>query len=184
MYHLKTILGSLVASLFALGGPALADPGKSGKTGQPAAEVQALHRLVGEWRGTTAFTAGSQKGETPLTVSCRPVAKGFGVSCQVLVSNLPGGRTIEETDLFGWDPSERRYHWFAVTSEGDTHDHVAPPPAGDTLIFARAGFRDGKPTHEIIKLRVSGDGKRMEYRNDCMVDAEPQVRVAGTLARK
>jgi hypothetical protein len=180
MMKILTTLGVLATSLLAAGGPALA--GTAGANLKPPVEAKALERLVGEWRGTATFTMGERRDPAKMSVSCRPTAAAFGVSCQTRFE-FAGGRVWEETDLFGWDAGARAYHWFAVTSTGCAHDHVAQPPQGDTWVFANSGLHEGKPMSEVIRLDRHLDGK-LDFRTTSSVDGKPLLVLEGRLNKQ
>jgi hypothetical protein len=181
MMQTVTTLAVLAASMLAAGGPAIADHIDSNPP--PPAEAQALGRLVGEWRGSATFTMGAQRDPARMSVSCRPTAAAFGVSCEARF-DFAGGRVWQETDLFGWDAGARAYHWFAVTSTGNSHDHVAQQLEGDTWVFAATCRSRGKPMHEVIRLRALPDGKRIEFRSTGTVEGVAAFELTGNLSRQ
>lgn len=177
-----TTLAVLAASMFAAGGAAIADHVDSTGSGPPA-EAQALGRLIGEWRGSATFTMGAQRDPARMSVSCRPTAAAFGVSCETRF-DFADGRVWQETDLFGWDAGTRAYHWFAVTSTGNSHDHVARQLEGDRWVFAATCRSGGKPMHEVIRLRPLPDGKRIEFRSTGTVEGVAAFELTGSLDRQ
>jgi hypothetical protein len=146
--------------------------------------VQPLQRLVGTWlaKGAT-FTMAGKAQKVDITIACSATAGGHGVLCQTKIA--APGMVIEETDLFGYDAAQQRYHWFAVTSMGDTHDHVGLTPVNDrALVFAHSGFSDGKPMQEVLRLTVDATGKKLDFRNDGVVDGQPLWQVSAMLAKQ
>jgi len=166
---------------------ALAKPSAApGVSGAPAAsskpelpsEVKAMHCLVGDWTGSATGKMGADPLSARLSLSCSETSGGFGVQCKTRFTGLPGG-PAEETDLFGFDPGQRKYHWFSVTNQGETHDHVAEIPKGDTLRFVYDGVQDGKPAREVITLKVSEDHHNLEFQNTYTVGGQVVLTLSG-----
>jgi hypothetical protein len=135
-------------------------------------EIQPMHCLVGTWQGSATFTQGAQKSPVKFNIRCEAASAGYGISCKASFTGFPSG-AAEETDLFGYDSSKRQYHWYAVTNQGETHDHVAELPKSNTIDFVYRGQQDGKPFVESIALTISKDGKRMDFATDGSLDNQP-----------
>ena len=56
----------------------------------------------------------------------------FGVGCTLTLKGIPGVAVYSESDMFGFDPGANKYHWYAVTNAGETHDHIADVPTANT----------------------------------------------------
>jgi hypothetical protein len=171
-----TVLASLSAPALAKG---TADP-------KLPKEVQPIHCMVGTWTGKNVqVVMAGKKAKGDIAISCSPTAGGFGVMCTAKIT-VEGMGTIEETDLFGWDPQAKLYHWYAVTSMGDTHDHVAMPPTaeGQPVIFAQSGFQDGKPMQEVLRLGFNADGTKIDFRNDGVIAGQSAWTIVATLVKK
>jgi hypothetical protein len=142
------------------------------------AEVKAIHCLVGDWKGSASGKAGPDAVSAQFTLSCTQAAGGYGVQCKTRFTGLPGG-AAEETDLFGFDPGRRKYHWFSVTSQGETHDHVAEMPSGNTLRFVYDGVQEGKAMQEVITLKISDDHRNLEFKNTVEVGGQLAFSLSG-----
>ena len=152
-------------------------------------EVQAMHCLVGEWKGTGSAQFGpvarGPRGPEPeqarvqFSLSCTPTSGGFGVQCKTRFTGLPGGSTQEETDLFGFDPGRRKYHWFSVTNQGETHDHVADVSTTDTLRFVYDGVQEGKPMQEVISLKVAANHRDLEFQSTVTLGGQVTGQLSG-----
>jgi hypothetical protein len=180
----KKILGVTTASLLlgsslALAGSTASHPGANPKAPQ---EVQNMGCLVGEWTGTATFTMGDQKLDAKASLSCKWIAGGMAISCNDAFTG-PMGR-IEENDLFGFDAGRRQYHWFAVTSDGEAHDHVAEIPTGDTIQWVYSGRRDDQPMQEIVSFKFAPDSKQIDFHTDVLVNGKIAASLAGHVAKK
>src|SRR5678810_637065 len=88
-------------------------------------ETQPMYCLVGQWKSQNGIAVlDGKKHKVDFTVSCAPTSGGMALLCTDKF-DIEGIGHLEETDLFGYDPGQGRYHWFAVTQQGETHDHVA-----------------------------------------------------------
>ncbi|MGE0550531.1 MAG: hypothetical protein AB7O24_14110 [Kofleriaceae bacterium] len=173
---LFTTLAALTSSAFAQGAP---DP-------RLPKEIQPMYAMVGEWKAQNAQgTFGGQKRKVEFTVSCAPTAGGFGILCHSKF-DIEGMGRVEGTDLFGYDATQNRYHWFAVTTRGDIHDHVAAPPSvkDRALKFVYSGTQDGKPLQEAIRMSLSADGSKIEFRNEGTVGGQQAWLLTATMVKK
>ncbi len=123
-----------------------------------------LECLVGAWKGGGKVTMGKDKGTLDATWTCKRTSAKFGVLCTLRVTGVPGVPVYEETDLMGYEPNTKTYHWYSVTNAGETHDHVARAPAGNTVEFVFNGTQDGKPFKEVIVMSFSNDAKAVSAR--------------------
>lgn len=167
-----------LAALTSLASPAFA------KNDTLPKEVQSLHKLVGLWTAKQAtFTMAGKAQKVDITIDCKATSGGWGVACQSKI--VAPGMVIEETDLFGYDAQHKRYHWYAVTSQGETHDHAGMPTSGDrSFVFVHAGPMDGKPMQEILRMTFDATEKKIDFRSDGIVDGQPVWQISGALTKK
>jgi hypothetical protein len=178
-----TRIALAAAALAAVANPAFAKGNPDPKLPK---EVQNMYCLVGDWTAQNAqFTIDGKKHKADFTVSCAPAAQGFAIACQARF-DIAGMGHLEESDLFGYDPGQNRYHWFSVTAMGETHDHVALPPADKdpTITFAYAGVAEGKPLQEVIHMTFNSDGSKIDFRNDGIVGGQPAWLLTATMVKK
>jgi hypothetical protein len=143
------------------------------------AEVQAIHGLVGQWRGNGSAQFGPEQVKVQFSLACTLTSAGFGVQCKTYFSGLPGSATLEETDLFGFDPGRGKYHWFSVTNQGEAHDHVADVSKTDTLRFVYDGVQEGKPMQEVITLKVAENHRDLEFLTTVSVGGQVTAQLSG-----
>jgi hypothetical protein len=147
-------------------------------------EIKDMYCLVGQWQGDFQYDMGGAKGTAKASINCSPTSSGFGLQCKAHFSGLPGGGSAEESDLFGFDPGARKYHWFSVTSMGETHDHVADMPTGSTIHWLYRGTSEGQPMEEAITMTFSADEKRIDFKNDGTVGGQKAWSMAGPMLKK
>jgi hypothetical protein len=183
--NMKTtmILGAAVLGVaVAGGGLALAGQAGGGAAGLPA-EIKNMGCLVGEWKGTGQLVMGDTKADMKLAISCKWQSAGHAVACQARFSGPPAVGTLEESDLFGFEPNTRKYHWFSVTSLGEVHDHVAEIPNGEVIDWVFNGTQEGKPYKETIRFEFSKDSKQLTFKTDTTVGGASQGTLTGTLKK-
>jgi len=180
--RLTSITLGTTAVLGLLAGAATADKRKAKPDPSLPAAVQNMYCLVGDWRGTASLEMGEVKDKLTVSLSCKPASGGHAVQCSARFDGK--GFTAHETDLFGYDAGKNQYHWFSVTDQGETHDHVAEMPTGPTVEFVHSGRADGKALQELIGLTFSEDGSSIGFRNTVVSGGEPVVHLNGKLLRK
>jgi hypothetical protein len=179
----KTIALAVTVASLAGTGAVLALP-KGKDLSKLPKEVQPIHCLVGEWRGTAKLEMGGQAVDLKLSMSCKATSADHGVLCDTTFTGFPGVGTVRSTDLFGYDPAGKRYHWFSVNSLGDTHDHVAELPTGPTITWAYSGLQEGKPFQEVISMTMNEAATRIELVNRHLVAGELAGTLSGTVTKK
>jgi hypothetical protein len=170
---------TLVLATLTAATPALAKGTPDPKLPQP------LSRFAGDWHTTTGqMTIDGKKHAVELAISCALAAGGAAIACEAHF-DVEGMGHFEESDLFGYDAGQDRYHWFAVDQFGNTHDHVALPPAdGQPIVFAYSGLVDGKPMHEVISFGFDRDGTKVDFHLDQIVAGKPAGRFTATMVKK
>jgi hypothetical protein len=141
-----------------------------------------LEKLVGTWKGGGTATMGKDSAKISASWTCKRTSAKAGVLCQLKVTGIPGV-TMEETDLFGYEPSTNTYHWFSVTNLGETHDHVAKVTDDPKLQFVFTGTQEGKPFKEVIDVEFAKDAKSFALRSESFV-AGASVAVFDVKAKK
>jgi hypothetical protein len=133
---------------------------------KPVADMECL---VGNWKGSGTMAMGQDKAKIDATWSCKRTSAKFGVFCTFHVTGIPGVAAYDETDLMGYEPNTNTYHWYSVTNAGETHDHVAKVPDGNTIQFVFTGVQEGKPLKEVIDLAFAADSKSVSGRAETFV---------------
>lgn len=180
---MKTLLA--LTTLSALVSVASANPNAAPKN--LPKEIQPMYCLVGEWKSQGGFAQiEGKKHKVDFTVSCAPVASGMAIGCTAKF-DVEGMGHMEESDLFGYDAAQNRYHWFSVTSRGETHDHVALPPGPNdkSITFAYAGVQAGKPMQEVITLTfLDEQATKLDFKNVGTIAGQPAWLFGATMIKK
>lgn len=158
---MKTYAKLVSALTLMVSGSAAAEP-----LPKPVAEMDCV---VGAWKGGGTLTMGKDKAKIDATWTCKRTSSEFGVLCTFHVTGIPGVASYDETDLMGYEPNTNTYHWYSVTNAGETHDHVAKVPSGNTIQFVFTGTQEGKPLKEVIELSFGADKKSLAGRAETFV---------------
>jgi hypothetical protein len=150
-------------------------------------EIQQMYCLVGDWKSQNAvMVVDGARHKADFTVSCAPTSGGMGLSCSAKF-DVEGLGHFEESDLFGYDAGQNRYHWFSVTQLGETHDHVALPPGPKDkgITFAYSGIQNGKPVQEVITMTFLDEAAtKIDFRNDGVLGGQPAWKITATMIKK
>jgi hypothetical protein len=128
---------------------------------KPVADMECL---IGNWKGGGTLSMGKDRAKLDATWTCQRTSAQFGVLCNFHVTGIPGVNAYDETDLMGYEPNSNLYHWYSVTNAGETHDHVAKVPEGNTIQFIYTGIQEGKTYKEVIDLAFTNDSKAVTGR--------------------
>lgn len=126
---------------------------------QPAASI--FYPLIGSWSGTGQMAEAGQKPvDLSIALFCVKASAGHAVSCKMAANNKD--MLLSESDLFGVDPVTGKGHWYAVTNQGETHDHVVTWIDAKTMKATYSWSQDGKKMHEDITMSLPTE-KTMEF---------------------
>jgi hypothetical protein len=147
-----------------------------------APEAARYFPLVGHWKGHGEL---AQPGQAParlaLEYRCRIAAAGAAVSCELKARN--GTMSIAESDLFGVDPVSRQDHWYAVTNQGESHDHLVEWIDAGTMKARYAWAQDGAKMEENVAIRFDG-ARSMNFRSVVTANGNEAAVFGGTLRRQ
>jgi hypothetical protein len=166
-----SLLCALAAPLVAgcSGAPAGAAPAAApgGRTPAAPAEARRLSGLLlGQWKGSGTITMEGKTSPIELELSCTEASAGWGVSCRAAGVD-PAGVRHEETHLWGYSADGAKVHFFAVTTDGDTHDHAGTFTEHGVELQYR-GSMGGSPFVESIRLDSAG-ASSIRFHNDTKV---------------
>jgi hypothetical protein len=150
----------------------------------PPKPIKDMQCLVGKWTGTATMKMGSDSANVKISWNCQRSPGEYGVECKGQMTGIPGLAVYHESDLFGYDAGGNKYHWFAVTNGGETHDHVAAIPTGNKLQFVYNGVQEGKPMKEVIDMTMGDDSKTFELAAETFVDGKSTSLLKGKAVKK
>jgi hypothetical protein len=146
-----------------------------------APPAAAYYALVGNWHGSGELAEpGQPPAKLDLDLVCREAASGWSVACDLNAQNE--SMTMTETDLMGVDSVTGQGYWYAITSSGDTHDHLSSWPDANTMKARYTWTQDGKGMEEDITLKFSGKDS-LAFRSTVTADGAPAGNFSGTLSQ-
>lgn len=148
-------------------------------TKAPAAAV--FYPLVGKWHGEGELgEAGQKPAALKLSLNCKKVSSGWGIACSMQAKNK--SMTIMESDLMGVDPVTGQAHWYAVTSQGETHDHLATWSDASHMKAHYDWTQDGKKMQENISFTIKTK-KSLTFHTVVTMEGKKIADFSGTLKR-
>ena len=120
---------------------------------EPVKENRDLMRMVGNWRVTVLIhVPGKESLAGEGTVTSQRISLGNGVH-SVMKVKLVGVGPYEEHELWAYDPSEKKMHFYSVSSTGAVRDHVGTWTGDDTLEFEWNGHYEDKVANGRILMK-------------------------------
>lgn len=151
----------------------------AGTDGPPAASR--FYPLLGNWKGQGELKQGAEAAaKLALGLSCGKASSGWAVSCRMVAKN--GDMTMTESDLMGVDAVTGQGHWYAITNDGETHDHLTKWTDPSHLQADYAWTQDGKKMHEHITMTLTGK-KTLDFRSVVTADGKDAGVFSGHLTR-
>lgn len=137
--------------------------------------------FVGDWQGQGHL---SEQGQAPMSLvlrlSCRKASSGWAVRCAMVARH--DKLTMTESDLMAVDPVTGVGHWYAVTNQGETHDHITEWTDARTMKARHTWMQDGNKMKEDISFKFSGK-KSMTFRSVVTADGKKASEFSGQLKR-
>ncbi len=138
-----------------------------------------FYPLVGHWHGNGQLAESGQAAvKLALKLSCQKVSSGWAVRCAMQARNKQ--MLMTESDLMGVDPVTGQAHWYAITNQGETHDHLAAWPNAHTMKAHYDWTQDGKHMHEDITFNLKGK-HAMTFQSVVSVDGKQAGEFSGEL---
>jgi hypothetical protein len=171
---LNRVLFSLLLTLV-VAAPAAA---QEGMVPPPEAATDGNGALTGT--GTVTLPDGTV---VPLTgtQTCASTAAGWGITCNLSVSGLPGGGTLEVAQLWGFNTGDGLFHFYAVTNMGEVHDHFGGMQDG-LMVLEHQGPMNGQLFNERIEAQISDT--QIVFHVTPLLGAQPQGVFDVTLTRQ
>jgi hypothetical protein len=87
-----------------------------------------------------------------------------------------------ESDLMGVDPVTGQAHWYSVTNQGETHDHLASWPDAHTMLAHHDWMQDGTHMREDITFHFQG-ADAVTFKSVVTADDKQAATFSGSLKR-
>jgi len=168
---------SCYISVILISGVAFLGTGRSFADNAPAAAE--FYPLVGNWNGKGQLVEADQAPvKLALNLACYKVSSGWGLQCAMNARNKQ--MTLSESDLMGVDPVTGQAHWYAVTNQGETHDHLAKWTDAHTMLAHYDWKQNGKHMHESITFKLK-DKNAMSFKSIVTADNKQVASFSGEL---
>jgi hypothetical protein len=122
---------------------------------KPADPIQKLMRLSGSWVSKCDMMYEGENYDIVYHVVFKPVSDGHGLLGEESFSGPVLG-IYHGSSLIGFDPYDRKIHWYTVDNTGTTHDHVGNWTDPDQFEMVHKSTRDKKAYHEKLSIRFTG----------------------------
>jgi len=141
----------LMALLVLVAGYGLQAQDKTKKAALPNEQAW-LQKFVGKWSGTAISTDDKNQSVKLLThMSYSSVADGNGVYGVEYFDDPKAGK-LRASYLMGYDPYDKKIHFYAVDNLGTCHDHDCTWKSPDTFYLENNSMREGKAYKEEITI--------------------------------
>lgn len=149
-------------------------------TATPAPPAASFYPFLGIWHGKGELAeTGKDPIKLDLSLACKKVSSGWGISCDMNAKN--GSMLMTESDLMGVDPVTGQAHWYAVTNQGETHDHLAQWSDAHTMKAHYAWTQGGSKMQEKIVFNFKGK-KSASWSSVVSADGKKVAEFSGTIS--
>jgi len=141
-----------------------------------------LQKFAGNWTAKVVSTDAANK-TTSLTshMTFTPVADGTGLYATESADDPKMGK-MRFSYLLGYDPYEKKVHFFAVGNWGICHDHDCTWKSPDNFYIEHNSMREGKAYKEEINI-VFRDKNTMEFTETDYLGGSVTDKAQGTFKR-
>ena len=143
--------------------------------------ITSFARCMGSWHSTVNMTSGKSVQVVDYTIVFSSIADGYGVYMEETAKSAEMG-TYLCSNMVGYDPYEKKPHWYSVDNMGTAHDHSFTWKKPDHLVILHNSVRSGKKYSENIDLTFTGDNS-MVLKYIEKLDGKVAVKSEGTFER-
>lgn len=138
-----------------------------------------LQKFVGKWTGTVVITDDKKQSTTLTTfMEWTSIADGKGISGVETLEDAKLGK-MSFYYLMGYDPYEKKLHFYAVNSGDICHDHNCTWKSADHCYIEHNSLRNGKAFKETVDL-VFKDKNTIEFTETDYLDKKVTETDKGT----
>ena len=128
-----------------------------------------LQKFDGKWSGITNITDDKKQSFKIMThMNFSSVADGNGIY-GVEYFDAPKLGKLRASYLFGYDPYEKKIHFYAIDNMGTCHDHDCTWKTPNHFYVEHNSVREGKAYKEIIDL-IFKDKNTIEFSETATLD--------------
>jgi hypothetical protein len=138
--------------------------------------------LEGRWEAKASLQMGGKSYSFPSLMHFRRTAAGNGLYMDESATISDLGKLVGG-NIIGYDPYDKKLHWFSVDNFGTTHDHIGELVDKDHLRLVHESQREGKLYKEVIDV-VWKNAREVHMRLVGTLDGQIEETLEGTFVRK
>lgn len=175
------IVGRVLAGGLLAIGAAVLFAGTGARASEKLPAASRFYSFVGHWKGVAKFSeTGKQPASLAISMTCSRAASGWAVRCEMVAKN--DKMTMTESDLFGVDAVTGQAHWYAITNQGDAHDHLVRWTGAKTMKAHHSWAQGAKRMREDITLSLPSKNT-MTFHSVVTADGTEVNQFSGSMAR-
>jgi hypothetical protein len=138
--------------------------------------------LEGKWEAKVSMQIGGRSYSFRYFMHYRKTADGNGLYMDESATIPDVGKLIGG-NIIGYDPYDKKLHWFSVDNFGTTHDHIGQLVDNDHLRLVHESQREGKIYKEEIDFLWKSP-KQLHVKLVGTLDGQIEETLEGTFVRK
>lgn len=120
-----------------------------------------LQKFTGKWQADLSMTDENNKAsKVRSVVTFNTIADGHGIYGTEVADDPVNGK-LNASYMMGYDPYQKKIHFFAVDNQGVCHDHECYWKSADSFHAEHNSDRDGKAYKEVIDINFK-DANNLE----------------------
>jgi hypothetical protein len=152
---------------------------------KPMATPDILQKIMnweGDWQANLTMKMGGKTSTSMDYISFSKASDGSAVSAKEWMDSPQGGK-VYITHLVGYNPEDKKLHWFSVDNMGGCGEAIGTMPADNHIRLVGNSKQDGKPMKQTIDLTLK-DNNTVEFNVVVTVDGKTVRSGMGTFTRK
>jgi hypothetical protein len=152
---------------------------------KPMAKPDILQKIMnweGDWQANLTMKMGEKTSTSMDYISFSKASDGSAVSAKEWMDSPQGGK-VYITHLVGYNPEDKKLHWYSVDNMGGCGEAIGTMTADNHIHLAGSGKQDGKPMKQTIDLTLK-DNNTVEFNVVVTVDGKTVRSGKGTFTRK
>jgi hypothetical protein len=146
------------------------------------ADLTKLMVLEGKWEGNATAKMGEKSYNFSLHSEFTKLPGGSGLTMHEW-AEIPDMGKFDGTNLIGFDPYDKKIHWYTVDNMGTTHEHVGLWKNDKEFYMEHQSQREGKKFVEQIST-IFTDPKTVSLSIKETLDGQPQFVLDAKLTKK
>ncbi|MEO6133489.1 MAG: hypothetical protein ABIQ02_16735 [Saprospiraceae bacterium] len=150
------------------------------KTVKPEA-ITNFSKFVGNWNADANLTMDGKTYNLNYLVNGKLTADGNGLYVDESFSNPDLGTMIGE-NLVGYNPNDKKVHWFSVDNMGTAHEHIGDWINPNLFLMEHSEMQNGKKYIEKISMEFK-NANTLEFNLVATLDGKEVQKGTGTFKK-